>query len=227
MAVQILPPILRTPGAQDDYPFFLLKPDGSARDITNDFIEVFVGDDIEHSLLAVSSANAAAVEKDDPTNGGWTLHIGPDFVHDAAEKVIRYQVRVTPSATAPGAASVVVGEGVFTITAALFKLPDFTITPTNSALSLVAGVNDSQNVVVSSNNAYAGTVTLSVVVSPVVVNGPTASIGTPAAVPSGGSVTKLLDIGTVVATPLGSYVVTITGVDGLLTRTATVALTVT
>lgn len=227
MAVQILPPITRTPGAQDDYPYFLLKPDGSAQNITNDFIEVFVGDDLEHAILAVNSNDATKVEKDDPTNGGWTLHISPDFVQDASESVTRYQVRVTPNATAPGATSVVVGEGVFTITAALFKLPDFTITLTTSAVSIVAGGNDSQNVVVSSNNSYAGTAALSVVVSPVVVDGPTASIGSPAIVPSGGSVNKTLDIGTVVATPTGSYTVTVTGVDGMLVRTAVVDLTVT
>lgn len=227
MAVQVLPSITRTAGAQDDYPFLVQTPDGLKRDITNDFIEVVVGGTINAVIFSANSGDPTKVEKDDPTNGGFTLHLSPDFLPAAVGEVTRYQIRVTPNAAAPSSATVVAGDGEFTIKAPLFLPPDFVIVPTNLAVSIVAGGNDNQNVDVNSVGNFADSVTLSATVDPVVANGPIASITTPANVPSGGTDTKILSISTVGATPLGGYTVTITGLAGAITHTADVGLTVT
>ena len=128
MSVQILPAISRTPGAQDDYPFFILDPNGGARDITNDFIEVAIGDIDTVPFFSANSGNPAAVEKDDPMNGGWTLHVSPDEIV-SGPKTMRYSVRLTPNATAPNAATVVIGEGEYTVKAAMFAQPTSTVVP--------------------------------------------------------------------------------------------------
>jgi len=226
MAVQILPPISRTPGAQDDYPFIILNPNGSKRNLTNDFIEIVIGDSSTTPLFAANSSAPTKVEKDDPTNGGVTVHVSPDEI-TGAPTVTRYSVRLTPGATAPSAATTVIGEGEYTIKAAMFQQPSFDLVPEQSAVSVAPGGGAVINVNVNSVAAFADTVALVATVSPVVVNGPAASISTPAVVPSGGSDTEILTITTVPATPPGSYVITVTGTVGSLTRTATVALTVT
>lgn len=225
MAVQVLPSLTRLTGALDDYPFIVLKPDGTKRDITNDFIEIRIGQSDGAVFFSGDSSDPTKVEKDDPLNGGWTLHIAPNN-SDPENADMRYAIRFTPDATAPGVTSVVF-EGTITFKQALYPLLDFIINPTSLSVSIVAGGTDNQNVDVVSVNGFAGAVTLSTVVAPVVVDGPIASIGTPAVVPSGGLDTEILSISTVLATPPGSYTVTITGLIGSLTHVVTVDVTVT
>lgn len=227
MALIALPPISRTTGAQDDYPFIVLKIDGKKQDITNDFIEISVGNSLDTIAFSGDSNDPSLVEKDDPTEGGWTLHMSPAFLPNVTPAVVRYQIRLTPNAIAPNADSVIVGEGEFTFNPALYTQPDFTLVPAQTSASIVAGGNTSFGVDVNSLGNFSGIVVLGVAVEPVVGNGPSLSIGSPAIVPSGGLDTKTLSIGTVLATPLGDYVVTITGVSGSITHTTTVAVTVT
>ena len=100
---------------------------------------------------------------------------------------------------------------------------DFTISATPSSQTVTAGVNAGYQVNVGSVAGFNGLVNLSVSVSPVVTDGPGASLNPSSLTGSGLSA---LTVTTVPTTPAGTYTFTITGTSGGLVHTATVSLVV-
>jgi uncharacterized membrane protein len=133
----------------------------------------------------------------------------------------------TPAGTYP--LTITGSDGVLSHTASVTLIvntnapADFTISATPSSQTVTAGVNAGYQVNVGSVAGFNGLVNLSVSVSPVVTDGPGASI-------SPNSVTGLglaaLSVTTVPTTPAGTYTFTITGTSGGLVHTATVSLVV-
>ncbi len=100
---------------------------------------------------------------------------------------------------------------------------DFTLSATPSSQTVTAGVNAGYQVNVGSIAGFNGLVNLSTSVSPVVTDGPVASIS-PSSIT--GSGLSALSVTTVPTTPAGTYTFTITGTSGSLVHTATVTLVV-
>ncbi|HEU4414645.1 MAG TPA: protease pro-enzyme activation domain-containing protein, partial [Candidatus Angelobacter sp.] len=100
---------------------------------------------------------------------------------------------------------------------------DFTVSATPSSQTVTAGVNAGYQVNVGSVAGFNGLVNLSVSVSPVVTDGPGASISPNSL---SGSGLAALSVTTVPTTPAGTYTFTITGTSGTLVHTATVSLVV-
>ena len=100
---------------------------------------------------------------------------------------------------------------------------DFTLSATPSSQTVTAGVNAGYQVNVGSIAGFNGLVNLSASVSPVVTDGPVASIS-PSSIT--GSGLSALSVTTVPTTPAGTYTFTITGTSGSLVHTATVTLVV-
>jgi len=100
---------------------------------------------------------------------------------------------------------------------------DFTLSATPSSQTVTAGVNAGYQVNVGSVAGFTGLVNLSVSVSPVVTDGPVASLN-PTSV--SGSGLSALSVTTVPTTPAGTYTFTITGTSGSLVHTTTVTLVV-
>jgi hypothetical protein len=99
--------------------------------------------------------------------------------------------------------------------------PDFNLAATPASQSVNQGSTATYAVTETALGGYSGTVTLSVSGLP---TGATATF-TPASLT--GSGTSSLAISTALSTPTGSYPLTITGTDGVLTHTASITLVVT
>jgi pseudomonalisin len=98
--------------------------------------------------------------------------------------------------------------------------PDFSLSATPASQSVLQGSSVNYSVTLTPLNQYAGTVSFS-------VSGlPTGATGafTPASLTTSGTTT--LAIATVATTPAGTYPLTISGTDGILTHTASVTLIV-
>ena len=142
-------------------------------------------------------------------------------------------VTITTDATATPAGTyplVITGsDGVLSHTASVTLIvntnapADFTISATPSSQTVTAGVNAGYQVNVGSVGGFNGLVNLSVSVSPVVTDGPGASLN-PSSIT--GSGLSALTVTTVPTTPAGTYTFTITGTSGGLVHTATVSLVV-
>jgi uncharacterized membrane protein len=100
-------------------------------------------------------------------------------------------------------------------------VPDFTLAASPASQSANQGTTATYTVTQTALGGYSGTVTLSVSGLP---TGATATF-TPASLT--GSGTSSLAISTTASTPVGSYPLTITGTDGILTHTASITLVVT
>ncbi len=100
---------------------------------------------------------------------------------------------------------------------------DFTISATPSSQTVTAGVNAGYQVNVGSIAGFNGLVNLSVSISPIVTDGPGASIS-PSSVT--GSGLSALSVTTVSTTPAGTYTFTVTGTSGTLVHSTTVTLVV-
>ncbi|HEX9037000.1 MAG TPA: hypothetical protein VF808_08430, partial [Ktedonobacterales bacterium] len=98
---------------------------------------------------------------------------------------------------------------------------DFSISASPTTLSIAQGGSGTSTVSTAVTSGSAGTVSLSVGVSP---TGPVASVS-PSSVTAGGSATLTVTVGSTVAT--GNYTVTVTGTEGSATHSATVTVTVT
>jgi uncharacterized membrane protein len=133
----------------------------------------------------------------------------------------------TPTGTYP--LTITGSDGVLSHTASVTLIvntsapADFTISATPSSQTVAAGVNAGYQVNVGSVAGFNGLVNLSVSVSPVVTDGPGASIS-PSSVT--GSGLSALTVTTVNTTPAGTYTFTITGTSGGLVHTTTVSLVV-
>lgn len=98
--------------------------------------------------------------------------------------------------------------------------PDFSVAATPSSQTVIQGNSVSYSVTQTAINKYAGTVSYSVSGLPA---GASASF-TPASITGSGTTT--MAVSTAATTPGGSYPLTITGTDGVLTHTASVTLVV-
>jgi F5/8 type C domain len=101
-------------------------------------------------------------------------------------------------------------------------LPNFTIFATPSSQNVTNGGGTNYTMTVGSVNGFSDTVNLSVSGLPAHANGSFS----PASI-TGGAGSSTLNISTAANTPSGNYTLTITGVSGTLTNSATATLTVT
>ncbi|HSK43548.1 MAG TPA: protease pro-enzyme activation domain-containing protein, partial [Candidatus Binatia bacterium] len=137
------------------------------------------------------------------TNNGATTPVGTyPLTITATDGVLVHTATVTLIVTAPA---------------------DFTMSATPASQTITAGVNAGYQINVGSVGGFNGLVNLSVSVSPVVTDGPVASIS-PSSVT--GSGLSALSVTTATTTPAGTYTFTITGTSGALVHTATVTLVV-
>lgn len=104
--------------------------------------------------------------------------------------------------------------------ASALPLPDFTLSVSPPSATVKQGRSTNYTVKVSGNISFTGTVALSVSGCPA---GASCTFS-PALVTGSGSSTLTVAAGS--STPLGNYILTITGTSGSLTRTATAGLTV-
>ncbi|MEQ1897873.1 MAG: S8 family peptidase [Vicinamibacterales bacterium] len=126
-----------------------------------------------------------------------------------------YQVPIT--GTGPGGTPVHTQTVTLVVTAA--PVPNFTLSASPSTRSVRRGRNTTYTVSISRSGGFTGSVTLSLGGLP---TGATASFSPN---PASGS-SSTLTVQTASSTPTGSRTLTITGVNGSLTRTSSVALTV-
>src|SRR6185437_8444216 len=131
----------------------------------------------------------------------------------------------TATTTAPGSYPLTItgasGPLVHTATITLVVVaPDFSLSASPASQAILVGSSASYNVTLSPFNGYNGVVNLSV------AGLPTGAAGTfsPASLNTSGSSTLLVT--TSASTPPGTYPLTITGTDGVLTRTTSVSLEV-
>ncbi len=96
--------------------------------------------------------------------------------------------------------------------------PDFTLSGSPASQSVTQGGSTSYGVTITPTSGFSGQVTLSV------TGLPTGATGTFNTNPA--TTTSTLAVATVATTPAGTYTLTITGINGSLTHTATVSLTV-
>lgn len=137
------------------------------------------------------------------TNNGVTTPVGTyPLTISASDGVLVHTASVTLIVTAPA---------------------DFTISATPASQTVTAGVNAGYQVNIGSVGGFNGLTNLSVSVSPVVTDGPVASLNPTSITGSGLSA---LTATTVSTTPAGTYTFTITGTSGALVHTATVTLVV-
>ena len=120
--------------------------------------------------------------------------------------------------------SVVGNEGTIThraeVTIQIFPIPDFTITANPAAITLAHGTSADVVLATTAING-AASISLSAAVSPA---GPTVILGN-ASVPAGGI--GFVTIGAPFGVTPGAYTVTVTGVEGSMVHSTTVAVTVT
>lgn len=134
-------------------------------------------------------------------------------------------MQVTTSASTPGGTSTLTITGVSgaitrTVTASLaVTTPDFSLSATPGTRSIAAGLSTTYSIAINPVSGFSSNVALSVSGLPA---GATADI-TPN--PAGTSAT--LTVNTAASTPGGTSALSITGVSGALTRTASASLTVT
>jgi uncharacterized membrane protein len=105
-----------------------------------------------------------------------------------------------------------------TVTLVVTAAPDFALSGSPASQTVSSGASTSYGVTISPTNGFAGAVTLSVSGLP---TGATGSFN-----PNPATTTSTLSVTTSASTPAGTYTLTITGVSGSLTHTASVTLVV-
>jgi hypothetical protein len=105
---------------------------------------------------------------------------------------------------------------------------DFNVSASPSSLTLSQGSSATSTLTLASLGGFAGTVTLTASVSPLVKKGPTTILSpTSVTLASGVSGTSVLTLSTVKNTPTGTYVITVTGTSGSLKHAVSITLIVT
>src|SRR6266705_2194521 len=95
-----------------------------------------------------------------------------------------------------------------------------------SSLSLPRGTSGTSLVTLTSLNGFAGTVTLSTVVS--ATSGPRTSLSSSSVtLTSGGQSTSTLSVRAQHKTPIGSYTITVTGTSGSVSHSVTITVNIT
>src|SRR5438128_1081307 len=109
---------------------------------------------------------------------------------------------------------------------------DFSITASTTSLSFAAGSSGVSSVTVGSVFGFAGNVTVTASVSPVVANGPLISLSNSTfsgtslivRVVAGGATSATLNVATTTSTPAGVYLVVLTGTNGSLQHSLLVSV---
>lgn len=96
--------------------------------------------------------------------------------------------------------------------------PDFSLSASPASQTVIQGASTSYTVTITASGGFTGAVTLSVSGLPAGASG--------AFSPNPATSASTLSVGTALTTPVGSYVLTITGTSGGLTRTTSVTLVV-
>ena len=111
------------------------------------------------------------------------------------------------------------------VTLVVNSAPNFSISASPSALTIVEGTSGTSTITISSQNAFNSTTTLSASGLP---NGVTASFApNPITPPSGGSATSTLTLSASGTATPGTSTVTVTGTSGSLSHSTSITLTVT
>ena len=106
--------------------------------------------------------------------------------------------------------------------------PDFVMTANPKSLTIRAGTSSTSTISLFSINGFAGTISLSATVSPLVKHGPTASVTiVSVTLGSGGSGSSTLKVSAGRNAPAGAYSITVTGVSGSISHTVLVTANVT
>ena len=108
-------------------------------------------------------------------------------------------------------------------TATFTASSDFSLSASPTTLTIPRGSSATSTITVSGLNGFTGTVTLSASVSPVIHHRPTASLAPTSVTLTSSPVSSILTVNAK-STPLGSYIVTVTGTTG--TSTAAMQITV-
>jgi uncharacterized membrane protein len=129
--------------------------------------------------------------------------------------------------TVTGASGSTVHSAVGSLTVTSPAPPDFSLSANPSSLVLPQGSSSRVFLNLTSLNGFGGTISLNATVSP---SGPRLVLGTNAVTLSAGGTTQVvlaLFVNSTVPPPTGNYVITATGIDGNLTHSVTIQLTVT
>ncbi len=96
----------------------------------------------------------------------------------------------------------------------------FAVSSSPASLTISTPSSATSTLSITSTNGFAGSVALTVSLSPTLKHGPTISLSTATVtIFSGSTSTSILTVSTIGSTPIGSYTVTLTAVSGALTRT--------
>jgi serine protease AprX len=105
--------------------------------------------------------------------------------------------------------------------------PDFTITANSSYLVLTQGSFAAASLTLSSVSGFSALVNLTATVSPIIGNGPVASLNpTKVALTSGGTANSLLSVSTSGSTPRRGYTIIVLATSGTFSHTFVISLTV-
>jgi hypothetical protein len=105
--------------------------------------------------------------------------------------------------------------------------PDFTIMANSSYLTLSQGSSATASLTLSSVSGFSALVNLTATVSPIIANGPTASLNpTRVSLTSGGTANSLLYVSTSGSTPLRGYTVIVLATSGTFSHSLVISLTV-
>ncbi len=148
---------------------------------------------------------------------------------------IVYQTGCSPSSVSGTSTCVLVtngsispvAENVQTAIYTTSPTPTFTVTADFTLVGVRKGSSTTRQILVTSLNGFAGTVSLSVSITPIAKHSPTLSF-TPSTVTmtAGGFATSVLTIATASNTTQGDYVLTVTGTSGTLSASVQMQLTV-
>src|SRR5467141_4450210 len=108
----------------------------------------------------------------------------------------------------------------------LVIVSDFSISINPSSLSLPRGTSGTSLITLTSLNGFAGTVTLSTVVSP--TSGPRTTLSSSSiTLTPGGQSTSTVNVRALHKTPIGAYTITVTATSGSLSRSVTMTVNIT
>ncbi len=120
-----------------------------------------------------------------------------------------------------------VDQDAFTASITVSLTPDFTLTGSPTSLTVPQESSSKSTITLTSQNGFAGTVTLSLSVVPIVNQGPSAILtSTTVILSAGGSASITLTVSAKGSTPTGSYTVRIIASSGALSHTISVPISV-
>lgn len=105
--------------------------------------------------------------------------------------------------------------------------PDFTIVANSTSMTLFQGSSATAALTLSSVSGFSGSINLTATVSPIIGNGPSATVNPPkVTLTSGGTSNSLLSISTSGMTPKRGYTIFVLATSGTFSHSLTISLTV-